>query len=184
MLLRVTDPHGEIAFKYDHTGEVKKLDLDFHAVVDTDGKSSFGHFVYQYRLVKATGDGQFSFVVDEFSCGARQLQAGALTREAQGTFCLLRFTVTNASNSPALFLSRFQYLLDGQRTYGPDDRLTAALPENGNRSLTDLNFNPGISVPVVLVFDVPDGLNPVEARLRGNGRSRLGVNVRLQRRAG
>ena len=35
----------------------------------------------------------------------------------------------------------------------------------------------------MLVFDVPDTVEPAEAQFKGTGRSRLGVSVRLQRRA-
>jgi hypothetical protein len=139
----------------------------------------------QAMIGEDTHDGQLAFVVDTFSCGPKQMQAPSGTRVAQGKFCELHLTVRNTSNSPAVFLERFQYLLDGQsRTFGPDDGLSQAAAENGNRSLSELNVNPGIAVPIVLVYDVPDTVDPVEVRLRGTGRSRFGASVRLQRRDG
>lgn len=92
-------------------------------------------------------------------------------------------TVRNFSDSPAVFLGRFQYLIDGAlRSYGADEALSRDRPENASRSLSELTINPDIVVPMVLLFDVPDSVDPVEAQFKGTGRSRFGVNVRLQRR--
>jgi hypothetical protein len=119
-------------------------------------------------------DGQLVFVVDHFTCSARPA----------GKLCTLRFTARNTSDSPALLLGRFQYLVDAQsRTYGADEALTRAASENSSRSLSALNVNPGVVVPLVFVFDVPETVEPAEAQFRGTGRSRVGVNVRLERRA-
>ena len=138
----------------------------------------------QAMIGEEAHDGQLAFVVEDFGCGP-DMSAEAAARSAQGKLCLLRITVKNTSTSPALFLGRFQYLLDGQsRTYGPDEGLSRAVPENANRSLSELNINPGSTVPMVLLFDVPETLEPVEAQFKGTGRSRFGVNVRLQRSAG
>ena len=102
----------------------------------------------------------------------------------EGKLCTLRFTVKNASSSPAILRGRFQNLVDPQsKTYGADDALTRAVPENGNRSLSELNINPDVVVPLTYVFDLPDTVDPSEAQFRGTGRSRFGISVRLQRRA-
>ena len=128
----------------------------------------------QAMIGEEARDGQLVFVVEEFGCSAKQ---------PTGTICTLRFTVKNASSSPAMMLGRFQYLVDPQRrTYGADDVLTGAVPENGNRSLSELNINPEVMVPLTFVFDLPDGIEPAEAQFRGTGRSRVGVSVRLERR--
>lgn len=131
----------------------------------------------QAMIGEEARDGQLAFVVDDFGCGPRPEPTGA------GKLCTLRLTVRNISGSPALFLGRFQYLVDdAQRTYGADEALSRARPENANRSLPDININPDVVVPLVLLFDVPDAVEPVEAQFKGTGRSRFGVNVRLQRR--
>jgi hypothetical protein len=133
----------------------------------------------QAMLGEEARDGQLVFVVEALDCSAEP----ASTAAPAGQLCILKFTVKNASSSPAMLLGRFQYLVDGQsRTYGADEALTRAVPENGNRSLPELNINPEVVVPMVLIFDLPDGVEPTEARFRGTGRSRVGVNVRLQRR--
>jgi hypothetical protein len=128
-------------------------------------------------------DGQLAFVVGDFSCAAPPPpDAGAPA--AADKLCRLSFTVRNVGGSPAMFLGQFQYLVDAQaRTYGADADLTRAVPENGNRSIAELNVNPGVSVPLVLVFDVPTSTDPTEAQFKGNGRSRFGINVRLAHRA-
>jgi hypothetical protein len=128
-------------------------------------------------------DGQLVFLVQDFSCDPAQLPVDAALRSGRSKLCFLRVSVRNTSGSPALFLGRFQYLLDGQaRTYGPDEALSRAVPENANRSLTEVNVNPDVTVPMVLLFDIPDTVEPVEAQFKGTGRSRIGINVRLQRR--
>lgn len=122
-------------------------------------------------------DGQLVFVVDAATCAPRQ-GAGA------GKLCTLRFNVKNTSTSPAMFLGRFQYLVDAQsKTYGADDALTQAVPDNAGRDVFEINVNPDVVVPLVFVFEVPDNVEPTEAQFKGTGRGRLGVNVRLERRA-
>ena len=86
-------------------------------------------------------DGQLTFVVDDFVCGPKP----------SGKLCRLRVSVRNTSSSPALFLGRFQYLVDGQqKTYGADDDLTRAEPDNSGRSISELTINPDVVVPLVL----------------------------------
>ncbi len=131
----------------------------------------------QAMIGEKVRDGQLVFVVEGFACEAQQPRA-------RGKLCTLRFTVENGSSSPALLLGRFQYLVDPQsKTYGADDALTRAVPENGNRSLSELNINPEVVVPLMYVFDLPDTVDPAEAQFRGTGRSRFGISVRVQRRA-
>ncbi len=119
-------------------------------------------------------DGQLVFVVDGFDCQARE-------GEGASKLCTLRFSAKNDSRSPALLLGRFQYLVDGQsRRYGADEALTRAVPENAGRSLSEININPEVLVPLVFVYEVPHSVEPTEVQFRGTGRSRFGVNVRLQ----
>ncbi|MDQ4070816.1 MAG: DUF4352 domain-containing protein [Actinomycetota bacterium] len=121
-------------------------------------------------------DGQLVFVVDDFGCQRREGQG-------TGKLCTLRFNAKNASGSPAMLLGRFQYLVDAERrTYGADEALTRAVPENAGRSLSEINVNPEVVVPLVFVYEVPDSVEPTEAQFRGTGRSRFGINVRLQHR--
>jgi hypothetical protein len=122
-------------------------------------------------------DGQLVFVVDAATCSPRQA-AGA------GKLCTLRFNVKNTSTSPAMVLGRFQYLVDAQsKTYGADDGLTRAVPDNAGRDVFEINVNPDVVVPLVFVFELPENVEPTEAQFKGTGRGRLGVNVRLERRA-
>ena len=137
----------------------------------------------QAMIGEEARDGQLVFVVEDFTCAAKEATVTGGSASG-GKLCALRFNVTNASSSPAMLLGRFQYLVDPQsRTYGADDALTRAVPENGNRSLSELNINPQVIVPLMFVFDLPDTVEPMEAQFRGTGRSRFGVSVRLQRRA-
>lgn len=136
----------------------------------------------QASIGEEVRDGQLAFVVEDFACRARSPETAA--PQAPGKVCTLKVRIRNPSNSPATLLGRFQYLLDAQsKTYGPDEGLTRAVPENGGRSLSEINVNPDVVVALVLVFDIPETVEPTEARFRGTGRSRFGVNVRLQRPA-
>jgi hypothetical protein len=56
--------------------------------------------------------------------------------------------------------------------------------DNGGRALAELQINPELTVDMILVYDVPSTLEPLEAQLRGTGAGRLGVRVRLQPRTG
>ncbi|MDQ3897716.1 MAG: DUF4352 domain-containing protein [Actinomycetota bacterium] len=135
----------------------------------------------QVMLGEEARDGQLVFVAEDFAC--RPKDAPDAPPTTPGKLCTLRFNVKNTSNAPAILLGRFQYLVDTQaRTYGADEALTRAVPENGNRGLSEININPEVVVPLALVFDVPETVEPTEAQFRGTGRSRFGVNVRLQRR--
>lgn len=133
----------------------------------------------QAMLGEEVSDGQVSFVVTAFACGETRIGA----RVAEGKFCRLHLSARNRSRGPATVLSRFQYLLDGSKTYGPDLGVSQEVGENGGRPLSELQINPDLTVDVVLVFDIPATLEPLEAQLRGNGAGRFGVRVRLQPRA-
>ena len=136
----------------------------------------------QVMIGEEARDGQLAFVVDDFGCTLKPAPEGA-ARPTVGKLCTLVLTVRNFSDSPAVFLGRFQYLIDGAlRSYGADEALSRDRPENASRSLSEMTINPDIVVPMVLLFDVPDSVDPVEAQFKGTGRSRFGVNVRLDRR--
>lgn len=128
-------------------------------------------------------DGQLLFTVGDFTCATRTPPGDAGSAAPPSKLCQLAVTVTNISGSPAMLLGQFQYLVDAQsRTYGADVDLTRAVPENANRSITAVNVNPQVVLPLVLVYEIPDAVVPTEARFRGTGSSRFGINVRLQRR--
>ena len=135
----------------------------------------------QAMIGEEARDGQLVFVVDDAVCSAKR--ASTSGAGSAGRLCTLRFNVKNTSTYPAMFLGRFQYLVDAQsKTYGPDDALTRAIPDNAGRDVFEINVNPEVVVPLVFVFELPDNVEPVEAQFKGTGRGRVGVNVRLQRR--
>jgi hypothetical protein len=131
----------------------------------------------QVMLGEEADDGQLGFVVTDFGCGEEQIGG----RVAEGKFCRMAVRAHNRSGGPAVLLGRFQYLVDGQKTFGPDIALSQTLA--GNAGVAELTINPEIAVDLVLIYDVPENLDPVEAQLRGTGRSRLGVRVRLEVRS-
>jgi hypothetical protein len=135
----------------------------------------------QTMLGEEVNDGQVTFTVTAFSCGETQIG----NRVAEGKFCSLHLRAHNRSGGPATVLGRFQHLLDDRsRTYGPDLNVSQAVGDNGGRALAELQINPELTVDMILVYDVPSTLEPLEAQLRGTGAGRLGVRVRLQPRTG
>jgi hypothetical protein len=131
----------------------------------------------QAMIGEEARDGQLVFVVQDFACSPK-------STPTPGQLCQLRFTVKNVSGGPAMFLGKFQYLVDGQhKVYGADSALSAAVPDNGGRSIDQLNVNPDVVVPIVLVYDLPETVTLTEAQFKGTGASRFGVNVRLERRS-
>jgi hypothetical protein len=42
--------------------------------------------------------------------------------------------------------------------------------------------NPGVVLPLAFVYELPEGVEPVEAHFRGTGSSRFGISVLLRRR--
>lgn len=128
----------------------------------------------QAMIGEEARDGQLVFVVQDFSCAPKS---------TPGQLCQLRFTVKNVSGGPATFLGRFQYLVDGQhKVYGADTAMSGAVPDNAGRGVDQLTVNPDVVVPVVLVYDLPETVQPAEAQFKGTGTSRFGINVRLERR--
>ena len=135
----------------------------------------------QTMLGEEVNDGQLTFTVTAFSCGETQIGS----RVAEGKFCSLHLRAHNRSRGPATVLGRFQHLLDERsKTYGPDLTVSQAVGDNGGRALAELQINPELTVDMILVYDVPPTLEPLEAQLRGTGAGRFGVRVRLQPRAG
>lgn len=132
------------------------------------------------RVGQEARDGDLAFTVSAIDCGVAQVTGGPATRNAQGSFCFLHLNVKNFGRNPATFQGRMQMLLDDQsRRFGPDTGATQAHPENGGQDLVNVVVNPGNELKAVLVFDVPDDVEPVVAALRSSQRGR-GTFVNLQ----
>ena len=126
-------------------------------------------------------DGALTFVVTRFDCGPTEVGEGPSKVTAIGRFCLLEFTTTNSGNQSASFVARQQLLLDRQRRrFAPDLDATGAHQRSTPGSISSRpvqQMNPGAEVDSVLIFDIPEGVNPELAELHAG--ATLGVTVRL-----
>ncbi len=132
------------------------------------------------RVGQEARDGDLAFTVSAVECGAKQITGGPAVRNAQGAFCFLRLDVKNFGRSPVTFQGRAQMLLDNQsRNFGPDPGATQSHPDNAGQDLISVVVNPGNELHGVLVFDLPNGVEPVVAALRSAPRGR-GTYVNLK----
>lgn len=126
-------------------------------------------------------DGALTFVVTRFDCGPTEVGDGPAKVTAKGRYCLLEFTATNSGNQPASFIAPQQLLLDRQRRrFAPDLDATSVYQRSTTGSIssrTVQQMNPGAKVDSVLIFDIPEGVNPELAELHAG--ATLGVTVRL-----
>lgn len=132
-------------------------------------------------------DGGMTFLVKRFDCGAEDVGQGPGKRTALGRYCLLEFRATNTGTQPTAFQAPGQFLLDAQhRRFAPDPAASTTYQrtaEPGSNLSLFQPMNPGAEVNVVLVYDIPDGVNPEVAELH-TGNNSLGVTVRLTESAG
>ncbi|MFE2994065.1 DUF4352 domain-containing protein [Nocardia sp. NPDC059246] len=104
----------------------------------------------------AVRDGQFEFVVTQFTQGDKELGSGMSHVTAQGEFALVHIKVTNTGKAQRTYDADNQKVLDDQgREFGPTTSAFDPIPNNGNSFGDDLN--PGFTVERVIVFDVPVG---------------------------
>ncbi|WP_308221338.1 DUF4352 domain-containing protein [Gordonia alkaliphila] len=100
-------------------------------------------------------DGKFEFTVTGVESGLSEVGDNPyLTEQAQGQFVVVTLTVSNTGDKPQSFSPSEQKLKDSQgRTFESDSTAQIALGD------TDIavwdSINPGNSVDVKLVFDMP-----------------------------
>ncbi|WP_138997023.1 DUF4352 domain-containing protein [Rhodococcus zopfii] len=104
-------------------------------------------------------DGKFEFVVTGVEAGLASLGDNPfLAEEAQGQFVIVTMTVTNISDAPKGLSPSDQKLIDAQgREFGPDT--SAALNLDTDVAFWD-EINPGNTVTMPVVFDMPTGAVP------------------------
>jgi hypothetical protein len=123
-------------------------------------------------------DGQFRFVVRSSRCGVASVGQGLGRRTASGKFCLLGIEVVNAGAEGRSFEAGHQYLLDAAgRRHSVDGAATWS--HDGSARLINLQLNPGQRIEGTLVYDVAEGVEPVQAELHDSPFSG-GVKVDLR----
>jgi hypothetical protein len=121
-------------------------------------------------------DGQFEFVVNSLKCGATEVGDGMFSEETTGQFCMLDLTITNTGDDAQYLASDAQKLIDDQgREF--DYAFDATFANDTDSPFLE-EINPGLTLEVVFVFEVPTDANIIEAELHDSAFSG-GVRVAL-----
>lgn len=123
-------------------------------------------------------DGKFEFVVTNVESGLSSVGDNEfLTAEAQGQFVVVTMTVNNTSKQPKDFSPTNQKLVDTEgRSFEPDT--TAQIYLGGSDIPVWDNINPGNTVEVKVVYDMPVDAKPASIELHDSMFSG-GVKVNL-----
>jgi hypothetical protein len=107
-------------------------------------------------LGQAVRDGQFEFVVNGVSCGHATVDNGWLHATAKGQYCVVDLSVRNIGSQDRRFADGAQigFGPQGQR-YAADTG--AGVVANGNGDAIWNVVNPGVSLRVKVVYDMPVG---------------------------
>lgn len=110
-------------------------------------------------------DGKFEFVVTGVQAGLAEVGDNPyLAKKAQGQFVIVSMTVKNIGTKPQSFDPSSQKLKDAQgRTFESDSMAQIALGDS-DVPVWD-NINPGNTVQVKVVFDMPEGAVPATIEL-------------------
>jgi hypothetical protein len=132
----------------------------------------------QPGLGQAVRDGQFEFVVHTVTCGQSTLDNGILLHAtAKGQFCVADLSARNIGMQARQFADGAQQAFGAQgQQYAADTG--AGVVANGNGDAVWDVVNPGVSLDVKVVFDVPVGATIVRMVLHDSGLSR-GVSVQV-----
>jgi archaellum component FlaG (FlaF/FlaG flagellin family) len=125
-------------------------------------------------------DGKFEFVVTEVQPGLAEVGDNPyLNKKAQGQFVIVSMTVKNIGDEPQSFDPSSQKVFDSDgRSFQTDTAAQIAL--GGSDIPVWDNINPGNSVDVKVVYDMPQGAVPTSMELH-DSMSSGGVKVSLTR---
>lgn len=128
----------------------------------------------EFGLGQKVRDGKFEFVVNKVTCGSTEI---GYFSKAQGHYCLVNLNVTNIGERAQSFSAgkHTAFDLDG-RQFEADSMATSEASDNVG--IWD-NINPGNSIQVNLVFDMPKAVEPVKVKLH-DGYFSNGVSVNLK----
>jgi hypothetical protein len=125
----------------------------------------------------ALRDGMFEFSLGSVRCGLDTVGEGWVRDRPQGQFCVIELTVTNVG-------TRAQRFADGaQKAFGPKGQLYeadtgAGVAANGNGDAIWNVVNPGNTLTVKVVFDIPPSASIARIELHDSPLSH-GVTVDL-----
>lgn len=112
----------------------------------------------------AVRDGKFEFTVTAIDPPVKVVGDNPyLQKTAQGQYILVHLTVTNIGNKAQSYWANNQKLIDDQGREFENDTMAGINVNEGTAMTSDIN--PGNSVQVVVVFDVPAGTTPAALEL-------------------
>ena len=122
-------------------------------------------------------DGQFEFVVQSVTCGQTHLDNGWLLHAtAKGQFCVAAMTVRDVGNVAERFADGLQQGIGAQGQHYDADT-GAGVVANGNGDAIWNVVNPGVSLSVKVVYDIPVGAR-ITALVLHDAPMSWGVTVR------
>ena len=130
----------------------------------------------QASLNQAARDGKFEFVVKNIECGQRQIGSADFGTTAQGRFCFVSMSVRNIGDEPQSLFGDNQYLFDANGKKYSADTEAAIWADEANSIYEEIN--PGNQLEGVVIFDIPQDVQPVKIELHDSAFSN-GVAVRL-----
>jgi hypothetical protein len=99
-------------------------------------------------------DGVFEFTADRMTCGVQAIGSAGDLESPTGQFCVITLTVQNVGTAPAVFADSIQKAYGpGGVWFGADS--SAALYANPDPTVFMNEINPGNSVKVLVVYDIP-----------------------------
>ncbi|MGW6729048.1 DUF4352 domain-containing protein [Nocardia sp. NPDC055029] len=123
-------------------------------------------------------DGKFEFAVTAVDSPVKVIGDNPyLQKTAQGEYIQVHLTVTNISNKAQSYWSDNQKLIDDRGREFKNDTMAGINVNDGTAMASEIN--PGNSVDVVIVFDVPAGTTPTTLELHDSAFSR-GAKVALR----
>ncbi|MGQ4618101.1 DUF4352 domain-containing protein [Nocardia sp. R7R-8] len=123
-------------------------------------------------------DGKFEFTVTAVDPPVKTVGSNPyLQKTAQGQYIQVHLTVTNIGNRAQSYWASNQKLIDDQGRKFENDTV-AGINVNDSAAMT-AEINPGNSIQLVVVFDVPPGANPAALELHDSAFSR-GAKVALR----
>jgi hypothetical protein len=154
------------------------------APVDTSGTGLDAHSSSpKISEGQPADDGNFHFVVTDFSCGKTYLVNDNQFEDAtaQGQWCVMSLTYKNVGSVSGNFSSSSQYVYDNDgKQYSADTTGTMAANKSSSQCVIYQQINPGVTGSCVVAYDVSKGVMPLTAMLHASSDT-VGVEVLLSK---
>ena len=153
------DPSGEVA-------DTGTADSSEDSTPDQSSEPQEAESEVSAGLGDPVSQDAFVFTVNSMECGISQVGSDLLGEEAQGQYCKISVSVENAGNEAEYFSADSQVVYDDQgREFEADTAAMIYLDEGSEVWLGD-DINPGNTIEAVLLYDMPEGVEPVTIALK------------------